>query len=115
MNDNLLVQTCNKNKRKLKYNKPFWNDELTALWKEMVRREKSMTKSRNGVLKRQCMAEFKSARHNFDRRFRFYERQYKRGLMDEIEDLCTTDPKQFDNNLKKLGPRSNKKPIPWET
>lgn len=35
--------------------------------------------------------------------------------MEEIEDVCTKDPKQFYNTLKKLGPRSNKTTIPWET
>lgn len=57
----------------MKYRKPFWNEELTELWKSMVNKEKVMTKCKNGALKRQCINDFKQARQQFDSRFRFHE------------------------------------------
>ena len=93
--------------------KPFWNDELTSLWREMRIKERAYLKSkpsRERVLNRIA---FKSAQDIFDKRYRFFERAFKKKEMFEIENIRSNDPKVFWDQLKKLGPR-REQAIPLE-
>ena len=49
----------------------------------------------------------------FDKRLRYFERAYNRGIMLDMEEVCTKDPTTFWNYVKNLGPRKKVK-IPEE-
>ena len=102
-----------KSKKFFKTHKPFWNDELKDLWSQMNTAEKLLRKAVNGQDKRLKHTEFRMKQHQFDRRFRFFERKYKYEQCDNIETLNTTDPKQFWEKLNSLGPKK-KQIIPLE-
>ena len=44
-----------------------------------------------------------------DKRIRFYERKHKKQLALNIESVCSHDPKQFWDQIKKLGPQRKTK------
>ena len=57
--------------------------------------------------------DFCQVRDNFDKLLRRRQRAYRRGLLIEIEDCDTTDPRRFWKHINKLGPKKNNS-IPWE-
>ena len=57
--------------------------------------------------------EFQTAQSTFDRTLRKYERQYKRAMCDDIENMSTENPREFWNKIKTLGPRKSTN-IPME-
>ena len=65
-----------KGRKKLKVSKPFWNDELTCLWKNMRMHEKCFPKCK-GSYKNKCLLRkrFSDAQKAFDKKLRFFERQ----------------------------------------
>ena len=48
--------------------------------------------------------EFKSARQIFDKKLRQEERKFLKGRREQIRNLNTSNPKEFWNEIKKLGP-----------
>ena len=94
--------------------KPYWNDELSELWKIASSKESAYTRYRGPRRIKQTLRQaFLNARHNFDKLLRQRQRAYRRGLLIDIETCNTNDPRQFWNYIKKLGP-SKSKSIPWE-
>ena len=49
----------------------------------------------------------------FDKAFHRYERKFKRGQMLDIEEVCTSNPTEFWDHMKRLGPKT-KSSIPME-
>ena len=88
-------------RKKYKHHKPYWNSELTTKWKEMRNKEKAYLRSHTGVL----LQEFKLARNKFDKSLRYFERQYNKEKVLNIEKCNTNDPKEFWKHIKSLGPR----------
>ncbi len=110
MNDNIPYRdfdTSKKCSKMFKNHKPYWNDELTTLWKNMHEKEKQFIKykGQNRVYKNELRNYFILSRKAFDKKLRFFDRRYHRGLDIEIEELSTKNPKQFWNHIKKLGPK----------
>ena len=99
-------------KKLRKCSKPFWNDELTRLWKILCDAEKPYLKAQGPrrVLLRQ---QFHEAQTNFNKVYRKAERKFKRDKIIKIESVSTSDPNKFWAYLKKLSPRM-KKDIPLE-
>ena len=67
------------------------------------------SRERGSVLKQ----EFLVSRNKFDKLLRSTEREYKRGLMINIEADCTSNPREFWDHLKSLGPK-RKHTVPYE-
>ena len=98
-----------KSRRRYKHNKPYWNDELSGLWKIMRDKERIFLKCTQGKqIKHARRQEYKSAQDLFDKRLRQLERQYKRSLANDIETLSSNNPNEFWNKIKNLGPRKSR-------
>ena len=115
MNNSIPYKDISKKERKTFRNfKPFWNEELTNLWKEMVRSRKNYEKFKGERhVQNRLRAEYKDKRNLFDKRLRQEERRYNRGKMLEIESLESQNPNEFWDKVQKLGPRAQKG-IPME-
>ena len=92
--------------------KPFWNNELKALWVNLCKKEDLFLRS-HGQNRNITRHKFKEAQTKFDRKYRTLERKYKRDTIIEIENISTTDPNKFWKTIKKLGP-PKKSNIPLE-
>ena len=95
-------------KKKFKHNKPYWTNELTDVWKLMKSAEKRFLKCKGPrKLKTYCRKLFIDARNDFDKLLRKTERNYRRQVIETIDEICTTNPREFWACLKKLGPRKH--------
>ena len=96
----------NNSGKRLKFHKPYWNENLTSLWKEMTTKEHIYLKvkgsSRDKSVKRIA---FVNARARFDRQLRICQRQYRKQEISDIEKVCTHNPREFWKYIKRLGPR----------
>ena len=76
--------------KRLNISKPYWNDDLSRLWKDMSIKENLFLKNRENRrainIKR---LEFKEARAKFDR-----DNTENRKLMNWIK-ICIDDPRKF--------------------
>ena len=115
MNETIPSFDCSKRVRKrYKTYKPYWNDHLEALWKDMRQKERAFTKyTQNNYVKRNLLCRFKVARNTFDKVLRNTERAYRRDLSIDIETACTDDPRKFWDHLLSLGPK-RKQDTPFE-
>ncbi len=102
-------------KKRYKQRKPYWNEELSMLWKEMCKKEHDFCKykGRDKRHKTEYLNRFKQAQRIFDKSLRYHERRYTRGLNVDIEELVTSDPNAFWNKIQTLGPK-RKNDIPKE-
>ena len=95
-----------KTRKKFKNSKPFWNDQLTELWKDMNSKEHLFRKCKGNKKEKTFRREsFLNSRKIFDKELRKAERSYNKGLLNEIETICTENPRAFWDHIKKLGPR----------
>ncbi len=113
--DNVLPKNRGiQSSKKLKIKKPYWSDELKVLWKQMCDSENEYLKYKGSNQIRQLLRHrFKESSRIFNRTLRRAERAYNRSRQDEIETVCTSNPTEFWNYIKKLGPRTSNK-IPEE-
>ena len=99
-------------RKKFKSHKPFWNQELTNLWKIMCKKERQF---RSFVGTRQAKyekrAQFLISRKQFDKKLRYYERQFDNRFIEKLERINTSNPKEFWKTIKNLGPRKSKIPM----
>ena len=94
-----------------KYSKPFWNEELSLLWKEACKAEKEFLKSKgNRNHKNRLRTTYQNKRRTFDRAFRTAERRYNATRRENIEDLNQNNPKEFWKEVNRLGPQKNTQP-----
>ena len=107
MDNDLQYVSCSSNVRKrFKNHKPYWNAELTDLWKNMRMAESNFIKFHGpGRTKRWLQNSFKEAQNKFDKCLRNTERKYYRNYTEQLEEINTNDPKQFWEHIKKLGPQ----------
>ena len=98
--------------KKFKYSKPYWNEELTKLWKDMSAKEKVFRKFRGHRCIRQSLKkQFEQSRTLFDRVLKKTECKYQKEKVDGIENLCQNNPVEFWRTLKKLGSKSKGIPL----
>ena len=64
---------------------PYWNDELSTLWKNMHDKEKLFLKTNNKNRRQFYRADFLSAQKTFDKRLRYFERKCRTELSINIE------------------------------
>ena len=94
--------------------KPIWNPELNNLLQDKRNSERRYRKYRGpSVIKCNLLNSYKYCCAIFDKRFRYYERQYKRNKMLYIEKLQTENPHVFWQQLRRLGP-NKRNSIPME-
>ena len=98
------------NKRK---KQPFWNEILENLLRNMQCKKREFKMGRGSNRKATLWQNFKVAQGEFDKKFRFYKRKYHRDIMHEIEQLNTSNPKEFWSKIKSIGPK-RKSRIPFE-
>ena len=96
-----------------KYRKPFWNLELETLYKKVALSEKELSKCTLRYKKQDLRHKLKLARSEFDKMYRREERKFKREQVVNLENFCTSNPNEFWEKLRQLGPQS-KKGIPME-
>ena len=105
----LLKDTNKKIRKKFKYYKPYWNDHLSELWRNMRDKEKLFRLHKNNSRSLNYLySDFKESQRVFDRELRKAERTYNRGLAIEIESVHTTNPREFWKYICSLGPRKEK-------
>ncbi len=109
LDEYLLVNNVKKKSmKKCRVNKPYWNDDLTKLWKIMCEKEKLFVifngkKSEKSFLHN----EYKTAMRSFDKKLRQCERLYNFNKGLELESCSTKDPNEFWNYISKLGPKKD--------
>ncbi len=95
-----------KSKKRFRIKKPYWNDNLKQLWTVMCQNEKNFLSFRGpNHIKQYLRRQFNESSTLFHRELRRAERAYNRNVRNEIESVCTDNPKQFWSYIKKLGPR----------
>jgi asparagine synthetase B (glutamine-hydrolysing) len=94
--------------------KPFWNDTLTKLWKDLCLAQKYyLSFPQFSHERRVAFRNYKDKQYIFDKTYSKTKRKFQREKMMQIEKLNTNNPREFWNELKKLGPRK-KVDIPLE-
>ena len=77
-------------------------------------KEKAFLKSQGDrYMKNRLRNDFKTARNIFEKRLRSAEREYRRSLAINVEQVSTENPKAFWDHIKQLGPK-RKGSIPME-
>ncbi len=100
--------------KRFKVKNPYWNNHLKTLWVNMYRKEKDFLRYRGpNHIKQFFRKHFSDASFLFNKELQKAERCYNKKKQDEIESICTENPRQFWDYIKKLGPQFSKK-IPEE-
>ena len=109
----LDYHTATKSVRKrFKYHKPWWTTELSTLWKNMKEKEQQFLKQKNSSHSNNTFYQsFKLARQKFDKVLRQTERAYSRKVTTNLEHITTTNPREFWNTIKSMGPRKQNIPF----
>ena len=103
---NVKNNNVTRTRRKIKISKPFWNDELTCLWKDLRRHQNIFTNcTGNSNLKTNLRKKYQSAQKLLDKKIRQYERKYQQNQILEIERLNKHNPNEFWQHIKSLDPR----------
>ena len=110
MDRHLFKYTGVKSKKMYKVKKPYWNDELKSLWSDMCNKEKTYLAYRGSNHIRSLLRQqFLDASRIFNKKLRQAERNYNKSMQDEMESVCTDNPRQFWEYIKKLGPKPSNK------
>ncbi|VDI49336.1 Hypothetical predicted protein [Mytilus galloprovincialis] len=101
-----IYDASRKTRKRHKSSKPFWNEELGQLWNAMRLKEKQFLsfKGRSST-RRRFREEFQHAQKSFDRKLRQCERHYRQSFCLKIDNMVTSNPNDFWDKIKKLGPR----------
>ena len=110
MNKNLkYTDSSNKTRKIYKNHKPYWNDELHNMWKNMSQAEKWFLNCKGPRHRREHLRlEYVKYKGIFDKALRQAERKHRKKIVDDIETCCVNDPRQFWNHISNLGPRQRK-------
>ncbi len=96
-----------------KTQKPFWSEYLTVLWKTMNTNQHAFLKCKGNKREKSYeMQVFLNSRKIFDKELRRSERMYNKNMVNEIDSICTENPRAFGDYIKKIGSRKvNQIPI----
>ena len=98
------ISTCGR--RKNTPFKPYWNEDLSSLWKLAHAKESTYVKCKGPrSVKQSLHRSFIIARNNFDKLLKQRKRLFQRVLLIDIETCNTQDPRKFWKYIQKLGPR----------
>ena len=102
------------NNKRRKMKKPWWNDNLTALWNEVCKAERKWNRSHNQE-KRKLRHIFVDKRTPFDKNCQQTKRQYWYRSQDELLNIQNKGPREFWKNISKIGVSNERqKSIPME-
>ena len=99
---------------KFKKCKPFWNPDLSECWQDFCTAEKEYLSFKaihpnDQAMKKNLQLRFKSAKHKFESKFRFYKRKHKKQQFEDLEKAGKFNPTEMWDKLKKLNnPPSSK-------
>ena len=116
MNDKIpKYDTSKRTQKRHRTYKPYWNDSLSDLWNTMRLKEREFLKcdSKRSARRTALRQDFKVAQNNFDKSLRKAERTYRRTVANDIESMSTSNPNDFGDKVKHLGPRKDRS-IPVE-
>ena len=108
--DRYLDSKCisKKTKRYYKNNKPYWDNELSNLWKSMTQAEKDLIKCKGD--KSSLKSIFLKNRKLFDKALKHKERSFNRKFTESLETLNTRNPREFWNKISSMGAKKVKIP-----
>ena len=99
-------------RKRFKSYKHFWNSDLMHLWKNMCATERAFRSvSTDKELKSAMRMKYIAARKNFDKNLLFNERQYNNKIVKKLEKGSSSNPREFWQKIKNLGPRKAKIPF----
>ena len=102
-------------RRKNTPNRPYWNSELSKLWRKVNESSKNLNKLKKFGATNKNLRTAKSmlceSLDIFDKLHRKIKRQYQRGRMIQLDKLNSDDPKCFWEHINRLGPK--KCGVPW--
>ena len=86
---------------------PFWNDELSDLWKDRCIKEKQYCSFRcqnrqDRPIKEDLRQQFQQSQKCFDKKLRFYKRKAKSNNMRELEEAAKFEPAEMWKRIKAL-------------
>ena len=96
-----------KQNRKFKKSNKFWNDELENLWLESCKAEKKYLdfKVHSNVdlpVKNNFRLLFKTSQKHFDKKFRYFQRKFKKDEYMELENSAKSRPADMWKKLNQL-------------
>lgn len=102
LNPKEILPTSTTQRKKKRTKKPWWNDNLSKLWKEMCIEERKWLKASGGDKKAQRPV-FLAKRKLFDKHVQKYKREYWFKMQNELENQCENDNEEFWKNIGRLG------------
>ncbi len=94
--------------------KPYWNSELSELWKLYFIAEKVFVNMRKDDPRYDFVTrEFRQKRRAFEKKLRSEKRSYLRRQVYDLEKANTSNPSEFWRTIENLGPKKKRK-IPTE-
>ena len=101
------ISNSKKQNRKFRKSKEFWNEELEKLWSDACNAEKKYLNFKvhsnpDFVIKNEFRTVFKTAQKHFDKKFRYFQRQYKHNQSYELETSAKSHPAAMWAQLKRL-------------
>ena len=104
---NLPISNSKKGNRKFRKSKQFWNDELETLWSEVCRCESQylnykVLSNADFPVKTNFRHIFKAAQKQFDKKFRYFQRQHRKNEYYDLENTAKSRPAAMWEKLKKL-------------
>ena len=109
------LKPTQKSKRKLRHTKkPYWDENLSALWSDFHKAEKLFVKAkRNSPGYSVLSNDFFTKQKVFDKALRKAKRSFQRKQVYDLEDVNCNDPTAFWKHINSVGPKK-KSNIPWE-
>ena len=103
------IPTSNSKKQKRKFRKSqlFWNDELENPWAETCNAEKKylnfkVRSVQDNLMKNELRTGFQIIQKNFDKKFRYCQRQHKKNEYSNLETRARSKPATMWEQLKRL-------------
>ena len=108
-------EVSNVTRKRHKPYKPYWNTNLSQLWKDMHEKEKMCRKYKGDRHRKLILKnKFVQAQQIFDKSLRSAERNYNRDTLENIEKLNVNDPNAFWAHIKRMGSRSRNIPLNFD-
>ncbi len=102
-------ESSKQTRKRYKNHKPYWNERLNELWKDMRDSEVVYIQCRGSRHRKSYLRnQFVYKRQIFDKALRGAERSYNTNKLLDIENCCVENPRDFWNHISKLGPRKDK-------
>ena len=102
LNHRTVKAVIGNNNKKRKVKKPWWTDDLTALWNNTCKAEKEMLNYK--AAKKRCLrAVYVGERKRFDRECQKAKRKHQRRIHEQIQSLDNTNHHAFWKKIGKIG------------